>query len=76
MTVTAILAAVLAAVAAAVAAYFKGAKAGRNSEIVKRAQADANKQAQYDAIDSRPPDLDDAISQLRQRAGNGGASSE
>jgi 23S rRNA maturation mini-RNase III len=75
MTVTAVLAALGAAIAAMVAAYFKGAKAGRNSEIVKRAQADANKQAQFDAIDNRAPDLDDAVDRLRKRAGNGSAPS-
>jgi len=76
MTVTAILAAIGAAVFAMVAAYLKGAKAGRNSEIVDRSIKDANTRAEFDAIDNRAPDLDDAIGRLRDRAGNGGAPSE
>ena len=68
MTITAILAAVLAAVGTAVAAYFKGVRAGRNSEIVDRSM----KNAEFDRIDSRAPDLDDAVARLRKRASGDG----
>lgn len=77
MTITAILAAILAALGTAVAAYFKGVRAGRNSEIVDRSVKDANTRREFDAIDDRAPDLDDAVARLRKRAvGDGRASSE
>lgn len=73
MSLTALLIAAGAALAAMIAAYFKGSIAGRNSEKVKRIEADANSRRQYDKIDAAAPDLDGAVDRLRERAKRGGA---
>lgn len=67
MSLTALLIAAGAAIAAMVAAYFKGTSAGRNSEKVKRIEADANTRREYDKIDAAAPDLDAAVDRLRRR---------
>ena len=67
MSLTTLLAAGLLALVGVVAAYFKGSRAGRNAEKVEQVKHDEKTRAEFDRIDRRAPDLDDALDRLRKR---------
>lgn len=59
----------LAIFAAFVAVFLRGERSGRQNVEIKQARKNNETQQKFDAIDAKRPDLDDALSRLRQRAG-------